>query len=59
MGVRGVIRDLISIYFGIQIVLLVLQDKVPTKGQLLLYATFLLFFSIWFLMERVGLFPKL
>ncbi|OIN86366.1 MAG: hypothetical protein CO092_04260 [Candidatus Aenigmarchaeota archaeon CG_4_9_14_3_um_filter_37_18] len=59
MGVRGVIRDIISIYFGIQIILLVLHDKVPTKGQLLLYAAFLLFFSIWFLMERIGLFPKL
>jgi len=59
MGIRGLIRDIISIYFGIQIILLVLQDKIPTKLQLLMYAAFLLFFSLWFLMERLGLLPKL
>ena len=59
MGVRGFIRDIIFIYFGFQLLINGLRGIPISKGQSLLLAVFLLFFSVWFMLERVGIIPKL
>ncbi len=50
---RGLLRDLISLYIGIR---LVLSVAIPlTTKDLVLMGFATLFFPIWFLMERMGL----
>ena len=59
MGLRGMIRDAVSIYIG----WLLLNDALGfmelSSMQLGFSGIFLLFFSIWFFLERFGLIPKL
>jgi len=59
MGFRGIIRDIICIYIGYKLLVCVITDTIPTSDQLILYAAALLIFSVWFMLERIGLLPKL
>jgi len=59
MGIRGFIRDGICIYFGFQLLINGLKNIPMSKGQMLWLAVFLLFFSVWFMLERFGIIPKL
>jgi len=59
MGFRGIIRDILGIYIGYKLLACVITDTLPSPDQLILYAAALLIFSIWFMLERIGLLPKL
>jgi hypothetical protein len=59
MGIRGMVRDAIYIYFAWMLINSVIIDIPLTVPQTLLMAGVLLFFSIWFFLERFGVIPKL
>jgi small-conductance mechanosensitive channel len=53
MGVRGVIRDILSLYVGYKVLALHLSGKI--NDSLLVLCSFLLLaMAIWFLLERAG-----
>ncbi len=59
MGFRGFIRDIVAIYIGYMLVSSVVMNSPLHKNTLLLYGAFLLLFSVWFMVERMGILPKL
>ena len=59
MGVRGIIRDIIGIYIGYKLLVHAIEGIPPSSDQLILYALGLLLFSVWFMLERIGLLPKI
>lgn len=59
MGLRGMIRDAISIYIGWLLINDALGFVELSSLQLGFSGSFLLFFSIWFFLERFGVIPKL
>jgi hypothetical protein len=58
MGIRGFIRDVLSIYLSILIIMSVISNSFD-KTKLLLSAFLLLGFSIWFMLERFGIIGKI
>lgn len=59
MGIRGMVRDAIYIYFAWVLINSVITSIPLTMGQMLLMASILLFFSVWFFLERFGILPKM
>jgi len=59
MGFRGFIRDIVAIYIGYMLVSSVVMNSPLHKNMLLMYGIFLLLFSVWFMVERIGILPKL
>lgn len=59
MALRGFIRDIICLYIGFQLLSHGLNNIPLSKGQSLFFGIFLLFFSVWFILERVGILPKM
>ncbi len=59
MGLRGMVRDAISIYIGWLLINDALGFVELSSLQLGFVGLFLLFFSIWFFLERFGVIPKL
>ncbi len=57
MGVRSVIRDLVALYLSYEIIKIWLFDSefTPIIGIL---AIILIFFTVWFLLEKMGILPK-
>ena len=59
MGLRGIVRDGIYIYIALLILSSVVTGVPLTVFQLIGIAATLLFFSIWFFLERLGILPKM
>jgi len=59
MGIRGIIRDVICIYIAYKLIFHAITNVPPDSNQLMLYAIALLIFSVWFMLERIGILPKL
>jgi len=59
VGFRGIIRDGVSIYIGWLLLSDALGFVALSQLQLGFSGVFLLFFSIWFFLERFGVIPKL
>jgi hypothetical protein len=57
MGVRGMIRDVIGIYLGIMVTKNYFTNSTPDVYTLFA-AVALLIFGVWFILERIGLLPK-
>jgi len=57
MGVRSVIRDLVALYLGYEIIKIWLFDSEFTSIIGIL-AIILIFFTVWFLLEKMGILPK-
>jgi putative Mn2+ efflux pump MntP len=57
MGVRGAIRDVLGVYLGIMV-----TKNYFTNSTVDIYTLFagvvLLIFGVWFILERIGLLPK-
>ena len=56
MGLRGFIRDIIGIYIGLRM-MQALWFGIPNQEAFMLGAV-ILFFSVWFTLERFGIIPK-
>ncbi len=59
MGVRGLVRDVLSIYLGYKLLSCYLSNA--CKGievGVFIAAVILLILAVWFLLERVGVLPK-
>lgn len=52
------VRDAIYIYFAWMLINSVITQIPLTVAQTLLMAGVLLFFSVWFFLERFGILPK-
>jgi len=58
MALRGIIRDIISIYIGFHLLIAAVTGDCLSSETLLLYALGILIFSLWFTLERIGIIPK-
>lgn len=56
MGVRGIVRDFLTIYLGIRLIGVWVFGAPFTNG-LGMIVIFLLLMSVWFLLQRVGMLP--
>jgi hypothetical protein len=60
MGLRAIVRDILGIYVGYEIVrAFIFKDFNFGNTALLIAAIILLAFGAWFLLERIGILPKL
>ena len=48
MGVRGLVRDSLMIYVGLQLL------TNPSVNELVLYGLLTILFPVWFFLERLG-----
>lgn len=58
MVIRAIIRDIIGIYLGYEIIRGYISHSFVIKPAILVAAGILLLFGIWFLLERIGILPK-
>ncbi len=56
MGIRGVIRDIIGIYIGFRL-MQAIWFGIPNHHAFL-FGAIIFFFSVWFMLERFGIIPK-
>jgi hypothetical protein len=56
---RGIIRDLIGIYLGYEIVKGILFKNFTITPPIAISGILLLILSIWFVLERIRILPKL
>lgn len=59
MGVRGFIRDIISIYLGYEIIRGFVSDDFAITLPILIVTIALFALTIWFILEKIGILPKL
>ena len=59
MGFRGLIRDFLGIYLGYEIIKGYVYQNFSLTATVLVATVILLILSVWFLLERIGLLPKL
>jgi hypothetical protein len=59
MGVRGIIRDIVGILLGFQIIAGALGGEFTIDTWVLVEAIILFAFGIWFMLERIGVLPRL
>ncbi|MEM5772691.1 MAG: hypothetical protein QXL86_00460 [Candidatus Aenigmatarchaeota archaeon] len=59
MGVRGFIRDIVGIYLGFEIIKGAITKHFEITIPIIACGLILLGFGIWFILERVGIIPKL
>lgn len=59
MGARGFIRDIIGIYLGFEIIKGAITKDFEITGPIIACGLVLLAFGIWFILERIGILPKL
>ena len=57
MSVRGFIRDIISIYLGYEVIRGYVTGSFATTN-IYIAALVLFAFSVWFVLERIGVLPK-
>jgi hypothetical protein len=58
MGLRGILRDILSIYVCIIIFGNLISGNMKTDLTFVLATLALFILSIWFLLERIGIVPK-
>ena len=58
MGIRGIVRDIIGIYVGYEIVRAFVSNNFVFGRGVLIAGALLFVFGIWFLLERFGVVPK-
>ena len=59
MGIRGVIRDIAGIYLGFEIVRGYITHNFTLTPYILIAGSILLLLGLWFILERIGIIPKL
>ena len=59
MGIRSVIRDIISIYLGYKILKGYIVGEFSITTNIFIAALLVLLFSVWFLLEKIGVIPKI
>jgi len=58
MGVRGFLRDLLTIYVCVIIFTNLITGNMKADTTFILATLALFILSVWFLLERIGLIPK-
>lgn len=58
MGLRGIIRDILSIYIGFKLIVIWIF-KTQLTSDIVIVSAVLLLIAIWFILERIGILPQL
>ena len=59
MGLRGIVRDIVGILLGFQIISGALSGSFTMDSVVVIEAIILLVFGVWFILERIGILPKM
>lgn len=59
MGVRGLIRDLLGIYLGFEVVRSYISGNSSLNINILIASIAIFILAVWFLLERIGILPKM
>ena len=59
MGVRGLIRDLLGIYLGYEVIRSYFYGNSSLNLNILVASIAIFALAVWFLLERVGVLPKM
>jgi hypothetical protein len=59
MGIRAIVRDILGIYLGFEIIRGATTGDFVFHIGIIISAILLFIFGIWFLLERIGLLPKI
>jgi len=59
MGVRGLIRDLLGIYLGYEVIRSYIYGNSSLNINILIVSIVIFALAVWFLLERVGILPKM
>jgi hypothetical protein len=59
MGLRGIVRDIVGILLGFQIISGALSGSFTIDNVVVIEAIILLVFGVWFILERIGILPKM
>jgi hypothetical protein len=59
MGLRGIVRDIVGILLGFQIISGALSGSFAIDSVVVIEAIILLVFGVWFILERIGILPKM
>ena len=59
MGLRGIVRDIVGILLGFQIISGALSGSFTIDSVVVIEAIILLVFGVWFILERIGILPKM
>jgi hypothetical protein len=59
MGTRGVIRDIVGIYLGFEIIRGYISHNFTLTPYILIAGLILLLLGLWFILERIGISPKI
>lgn len=58
MGVRGIIRDVIGVYIGFEVLRGYIYKSFQINQYILISAIILFILSIWILLEKIGILAK-
>ena len=58
MVLRGFAKNILCIYIGYKLLISALNGIPLSDGEVMMYGIILLFFSVWYLLEKIGLIPK-
>lgn len=58
MGIRGILRDILTLYVCVAIFWNLISGGLKTDMNFILATIFLFLLTIWFLLEKIGLIPK-
>jgi hypothetical protein len=59
MGLRGIVRAIVGILLGFQIISGALSGSFTIDSVVVIEAIILLVFGVWFILERIGILPKM
>ena len=58
MVLRGFAKNILCVYIGYKLLSSALNGIALSDGEIMTYGILLLFFSIWYLLEKIGLIPR-
>ena len=57
--IRGIIRDILSIYLGYEILRGAIFGDFTLSSTVLIAAALLFAMAVWFILEKIGIIPKI
>lgn len=57
--IRSFVRDILCLYIGYALIANGMSGQNIPSNTLIIFGALLLFFTLWFLLEKIGVLPKL
>ena len=58
MVLRGFVKNILCVYIGYKLLISAINGVSLADSEIMTFAVILLFFSIWYLLEKIGLIPR-